>query len=90
MQGGNEPVKKPEHCRFKDRIGILEKCSMDVEQKERIIEECRELMSRSKYDELKTEQFCSTISDILQEIIDHPDEQRDTKPRSASTALISE
>ena len=50
---------------------------MDTEQKEKIIEELRELMSKAKYSESKTEQFCNTVADILQEIIDHPDEERE-------------
>ena len=52
---------------------------MDTEQKEKIIAECKAVMSKARYDESKTEQFCNTVSDILQEIIDHPDEQRELK-----------
>ena len=54
---------------------------MDAEQKERIIAECRELMSKAKYDDTKTERFCSVVSDILQDMIDAPDEQREVKYR---------
>ena len=36
-------------------------------------------MSKAKYDEAKTEQFCHIVSDILQEIIDDPDEHREIK-----------
>ena len=36
-------------------------------------------MSRAKYEEAKTEQFCSTVSDVLQAIIDHPDDGREVK-----------
>ena len=53
--------------------------SMNTEEKNRIIEECKELMSKAKYDGSKIEQFCNTISDILQGIIDHPDEGRELK-----------
>lgn len=49
--------------------------AMDTEQKEKILSECRELMSKSRYDESKTEQFCHIVSDILQEIIDNPGER---------------
>ena len=52
---------------------------MDTEQKEKILSECRTLMSKAKYDQAKTDQFCHTVSDILQEIMDHPDGQRETK-----------
>ena len=48
---------------------------MDTEQKERIITECRELMSKAGYEESKTEQFCDIVSDILQELIDNPDDR---------------
>ena len=48
---------------------------MDTEQKERIITECRELMTKARYDESKTEQFCDIVSDILQELIDNPDDR---------------
>lgn len=41
---------------------------MDTEQKERILEECRALMSKAKYDESKIEQFCHIVSDILQDL----------------------
>lgn len=34
---------------------------MDTEQKERIISECKALMSKAKYDESKIEQFCHII-----------------------------
>ena len=54
---------------------------MDTEQKNIIIAECRELMSKAKYSGQKTEQFCDTVSDILQEIIDRPDEQREIRCR---------
>ena len=54
---------------------------MDTEQKEKILEECRALMSKARYDETKIEQFCHIVSDILQEIIDDPDEQREIKYR---------
>lgn len=53
--------------------------NMNTEEKEKIVEECRELMSRAKYEEAKTEQFCSTVSDVLQAIIDHPDDGREVK-----------
>lgn len=52
---------------------------MDIKEKEKILSECKELMSKAKYDEPKIEQFCEIVSDILQEIIDHPDEQRDVR-----------
>ena len=52
---------------------------MDAEQKEALLAECKELMSKARYDESKIEQFCGTVSDILQEIIDNPDEQREVK-----------
>ena len=52
---------------------------MDTEQKNKILEECRDTMSKAKYDEAKTEQFCDTVSDILQYIIDNPDEEREIK-----------
>ena len=42
---------------------------MDTEQREKIIEECREMMSKAKYDDSKTDQFCATIADILDDII---------------------
>ena len=54
---------------------------MDAEQKEKIIEECRAMMSKAKYDGSKIEQFCNTVSDILQELIDHPDGQREFRYR---------
>ena len=52
---------------------------MDLEQKEQIVTECKELMTKAKYDEPKIEQFCETVSDILQGIIDHSDEQREVQ-----------
>ena len=52
---------------------------MDTEQKNKIVEECKELMSKCKFDQSKTEQFCSTVSDILQDIIDYPDDDREIK-----------
>ena len=54
---------------------------MDTEQKERIISECKELMSKAKYDDSKIEQYCRVVSDILQDIIDDPDERREVKYR---------
>ena len=36
-------------------------------------------MSKWKFDQSKTEQFCSTVSDILQDIIDYPDDDREIK-----------
>ena len=50
---------------------------MDAERKEALVSECRELMSKARYDESKIEQFCAYVSDILQELIDNPDEQRE-------------
>ena len=47
---------------------------MNTEQKEAIIAERKELMSKAGYDETKIEQFCNTVSEIIQEIIDNPDE----------------
>ena len=52
---------------------------MDTEQKEKILEECKAMMSKAGYDETKIEQFCHIVSDILQDIIDHSDEQRELK-----------
>ena len=52
---------------------------MDAEQKETILTECRELMAKAKYAEDKIEQFCGTVSAILQEIVDNPDEQREVR-----------
>ena len=52
---------------------------MNTEQKEAIIAECKELMSKAGYDETKIEQFCNTVSEIIQEIIDNPDETREIK-----------
>lgn len=52
---------------------------MDLEQKEQIIAECKELMTKAKYDEPKIDQFCETVSNILQGIIDHSDEQREVQ-----------
>ena len=52
---------------------------MDTEQKERIIAECKAMMSKARYDDSKIEQFCHIVSDIIQETIDHPDEQREIK-----------
>lgn len=54
---------------------------MNTEDKNRIIEECKTLMSKVKYDTSKIDQFCDTVSDILQYIIDHPDDQREIKYR---------
>ena len=54
---------------------------MDIEQKNKITAECKELMSRAKYDASKTEQFCTVVSNILQENIDSPGPQRDIKYR---------
>ena len=52
---------------------------MDTELRDEIIEKCKELMSKSKYDETKTQQFCDTVSDILQDFIDDPDEDREVR-----------
>ena len=52
---------------------------MDIEQKETIIAECRELMSKGKFSESKTDQFCNTVADILQFAIDNPDEEREAQ-----------
>ena len=54
---------------------------MDTKQKDNILTECLSVMSKAGYDESKTEQFCHIVSDILQEIIDHPDPQREVKCR---------
>ena len=48
---------------------------MDTELKERIIAECREMMSKARYGEQKTEQFCDTVSDILQDFTDTYDHE---------------
>lgn len=50
---------------------------MDTEQRDAILAECRDLMDKAKYDGPKTEQFLEIVSDILQDCIDHADEQRD-------------
>ena len=52
---------------------------MDTEKKEQIIAECQSMMSKAKYDESKIEQFCHIVSDIIQDTIDHHDEQREFK-----------
>ena len=54
---------------------------MDTEQKEKVVAECKELMSKARYDNSKIEQFCHIVSDILQEIIEDTDEQREVKYR---------
>lgn len=51
---------------------------MDIE-KETIINEWKTMMSKAKYDESKIEQFCHIAADIIQEIINHPEEQREFK-----------
>ena len=45
--------------------------TMDLEQKESILAECKELMAKAHYDEPKIDQFCETVEEILQETIDH-------------------
>ena len=50
---------------------------MDTEQKDKILEECRELMSKAKYSGQKTDQFCDTVSEILQDFIDDADDDRE-------------
>ena len=50
---------------------------MDNELKEKILEECKALMSKGKYSEQKIEQFCNTVAGILQDFIDDPDESRE-------------
>ena len=54
---------------------------MDTNEKETIISECTDLMSKAGYDGSKTDQFIHTVSDIIQEIIDHPDENREIRYR---------
>ena len=52
---------------------------MDIEQKEKTVADLKQLMSKAGYDESASEQFCTTVSDILQLIIDNPDEERSLK-----------
>lgn len=54
---------------------------MDTEQKEIILSKCKELMSKARYEDSKIEQFCHIVSDILQELIDNSDDQREVKYR---------
>ena len=53
--------------------------TMDATQKDTVVAECRELMTKAKYGQEKIDQFCDTVSEILQEVIDNFDEQRETK-----------
>lgn len=52
---------------------------MDTEQKEQILTECREMMTKSGYDVSKIDQFCEIVEDILQELIDYASEDREIR-----------
>ena len=54
---------------------------MDAEQKDVILAECEELMAKAKFDETKTRQFCDAVEQILQDLIDVNDTEREFRYR---------